>query len=99
VKKFIYENKVAEFIADTKGAEFTAVFIKRTTGAMRKMRASTEFASLLKGGVAKYDSKDKGLLVVQDLDKQEIRSIPVDSLVSIKFGKVTFVISNNKKEN
>ena len=98
MKKFIYEDKVAEFIADTKGAEFTAVFIKRTTGETRKMRASTEFASLLKGGVAKYDAKDAGLLVVQDLDKQAIRSIPVDSLVSITYGKVTFVISNNRKE-
>lgn len=98
MKKFIYENKVEEFIRDTNGEEFLAVFVKRTTGEIRLMRASTEFSSLLKGGVAKYDAKDAGLIIVQDLDKQAIRSIPVDSLVAVSFGKMTFVVSNNKKE-
>jgi len=94
MKKFIAETEIEQTIRSTNGAEVFVYFVKRTTGEPRLMRASTDYAELLKGGEAKYSAKDAGLVVVQDLDKQAIRSIPLDSVVSVTFGKMTFVVNN-----
>jgi len=53
------------------------------------MRATTRYEEHLKGGELKYDTIEKGLLPVWDLDKQAFRSIPLDSVVVIKVqGKI-----------
>jgi hypothetical protein len=48
------------------------------------MNASTDYRSLLRGGVACYDARAKNLVVVEDLDKHAIRSVPLENLVRLK---------------
>jgi hypothetical protein len=73
-------TKLRQLLMDTAGVSFTVVFTKRTTGETRVMTAVTDYERLLKGGEAKYDAISKGLLIVRDLDKDAIRSIPLDGI-------------------
>ena len=68
----------------TNGKFFTLAFIKRTTGEERIMNATLNLASKLKGGDPAYDHKAKGLLVVTDVTKKAIRSIPLDAVLWVK---------------
>lgn len=79
---------------------FTVCFVRRTdakdgsakAGDLRVMRAVPNYKALLKGGAAAYDAIAKRLLVVRDLEKGAIRSIPVDSVVWIKCNGETFEV-------
>lgn len=84
----VNQLKLRELLMSTAGASFTVVFTKRTTGELRTMNAVTDYDRLLKGGDAKYDAVSKGLLIVRDLDKDAIRSIPLDGIKHL-------VIANN----
>lgn len=75
--------EAVDLIWATERTIFTVEFIKRTTGELRKMRAVRNYKSLLVGGEAAYNAIDYKLLVVRDLDKGAIRSIPVDAIVRI----------------
>jgi hypothetical protein len=85
----IEREGVEDFLRSLNGKMFSVVFTKRTTGETRKMLASTNFASKLKGGDPAYDAKSKGLLVVLDVvaskatPERAIRSIPLDAVSEI----------------
>jgi hypothetical protein len=78
------ERDALAYILRSGGRPFSVVFVKRTDGEVRHMNASTDCRSLLRGGVAAYDAGSRGLVVVQDLDKHAVRSIPLENLVRIK---------------
>jgi hypothetical protein len=71
---------IARIIGST---DITVEFKKRSNGELRVMRCSTDVSKHVKGGAASYDAKKKDLLVVVDLVKNEIRSIPTDRLTRI----------------
>lgn len=77
-------EKVYPFLTDLKGKFFTIEFIKRSTGELRVMRATTNYDSKLAGGDAKYSFSEKKLLPVWDLEKQAFRSIPLDAVLVIR---------------
>ena len=76
-------GEVYDFLQTLNGKFFTVEFIKRSTGEVRKMRATTNYQKHLKGGVLNYDAKLKGLIPVWDLENKGFRSIPTDSVLTI----------------
>lgn len=83
-------SAVYDFLTALNGKFFTVEFIKRSTGEVRVMRATTNFESHLKGGQATYDAKAKNLVVVLDLEAlkatpdKAFRSIPAENVLTIK---------------
>lgn len=75
---------VHTFLRSLNGKFFTVEFIKRTTGELRVMRATTNYESKLAGGDLKYDANAKALIPVWDMEKQAFRSIPTDSVKVIR---------------
>lgn len=89
----INEAEIASFLRHPSNAkEFTVEFMKRSTLEVRVMRATTEYEQHLKGGKLNYDTVEKGLLPVWDLDKEAFRSIPLDSVIIIKVRGKTYSI-------
>lgn len=71
------------------GKFFRVVFIKRTTGERRVMRARRGVTKYLRGGKLPYDPIEKGLMTVFDLDKKAYRMVSLDAIVELHHhGKV-----------
>jgi hypothetical protein len=93
-------NDLRDFLTSLDGKMFSVEFIKRTDGTRRKMLATTNFVSKLAGGQAAYDAKSKGLLVVLDVianrttPDRAIRSIPLDTVLSVKAKGETYFITH-----
>lgn len=85
-------DEVGQFLYDLNGKFFTIEFIKRSTGEVRKMTATTNYQSKLAGGEAAYDFGEKKLIPVWDLAKQAFRSIPLDSVLTINAKGNTYKI-------
>tara|TARA_R110000851_G_scaffold270182_1_gene422858 strand:- start:666 stop:917 length:252 start_codon:yes stop_codon:yes gene_type:complete len=66
---------------------FSAEFTKKD-GSTRKMLCKLGVKKHLKGGVKKYDSEALNYLTVYSLDSQGYRAINLNTLKSIKCGKV-----------
>ena len=96
--KTITTTEVRSILEGTNGAFFSVEFIKRTTGELRKMTATLNYQSKLKGGTASYDAFEKGLLVVADTlalrktPERAIRSIPLENVLSINAGGTLYII-------
>ena len=92
---------VRDYLESLNGKFFVVEFIKRTTGELRKLQATTNLTSHLKGGEASYDAKEKGLLVVIDLQAAKknpdraFRSIPLENVLVIRANGVTLTITDN----
>jgi hypothetical protein len=80
----IKQDKVGEFLRSLNGKFFTVEFIKRTTGELRVMTATTNYQSKLVGGELNYDADAKKLIPVWDTQKKAFRSIPTDSVQVIR---------------
>lgn len=70
---------------------FSVVFTKKD-GSLREMVCRLGVTKHLKGGVKKYDSDALNYLTVFDMQKQEYRTINVNTLKQIKFEGVTYDI-------
>jgi hypothetical protein len=78
---------IREAVSD--GSLFSIEFVKRTTGETREMLCRTGVKAHLKGGVKKFDDREKNLLTVYDVQKNGYRSIPLDAIIRVKIhGKV-----------
>ena len=78
---------IREAVSD--GSLFSVTFVKRTTGETREMLCRTGVKAHLKGGVKKFDDREKQLLTVYDVQKNGYRSIPLDAIIRVKIhGKV-----------
>jgi len=80
----INRDAVHTFIRNLNGKFFTVEFVKRSTGEVRIMRATTNYESKTVGGLMKYDANAKSLIPVWDMDKKAFRSIPTDAVLRIK---------------
>lgn len=72
------------------GKIFSVTFIKRTTGEIREMVCRLGVKSHLRGGVKKFDDKEKNLLTVFDVQKNGYRSIPLENIIKVKVNGVTY---------
>lgn len=79
----ISKSLVHDFIRSLNGKFFTVEFVKRSTGEVRIMRATTNYDSKTVGGVMTYDANAKQLIPVWDLEKKAFRSIPTDAVLRI----------------
>lgn len=79
----IEKAQVHGFLRSLNGKFFTVEFIKRSTGEIRVMRATTNYQSKLAGGDLAYDANAKSLIPVWDMDKKAFRSIPTDAVLRI----------------
>jgi hypothetical protein len=86
-------DAVGEFLHALKGKFFVVEFVKRSTGEKRVMNATTNYQSHLAGGEATYDFAEKKLIPVWDLGKKAFRSIPLDSVLTIKANGKTFSVT------
>ena len=83
-----------KILADlTDGQIFSVDFIKRTTGEKRHMVCRKGVKKYLAGGIKKYSAKAKNLVTVYDVQKEGYRSINLDSIISMKMHKNSFVIA------
>jgi hypothetical protein len=92
MEKTLKADEVGQFLYDLNGKFFTIEFVKRTTGEVRKMTATTNYQSKLAGGEATYDFGEKKLIPVWDLAKQAFRSIPLDAVLTINAKGDTYKI-------
>lgn len=69
------------------GKMFAVKFWKRSTGELREMVCRLGVKSKLRGGELPYDAKEKKLIPVYDMVKQDYRAIPVEGLVALKTGE------------
>lgn len=77
-------------ISNTNGEFFSTIFIKRTDGTERKMLARTGVSKGVKGVGLSYNPKDHDLVCVFDIQKDAHRMISLDSVIQIKYRKVTY---------
>lgn len=77
-------DKLVKVLYDNYGKEFICTFIKRSNGEERILRGKLGVTEHLKGGELKYDKKEKNLISVFDLDKEEYRMIPIEGLLNIE---------------
>lgn len=75
-----------DLIVTTEGEIFSCVFVKRTTGEIRKIVARLGVKSHLKGGTQTYDPKKYNLLTVFDMDKRSYRMIDLDGVIEVTVG-------------
>lgn len=84
---FNYRN-LKNLVSD--GSIFYVEFIKRSTGALRKMKCRTGVKKHLKGGKKAYSSAAKGLLTVFDMETKGYRSIPIEAIKRLTVGGQSF---------
>jgi hypothetical protein len=81
-RKEVLENLKA--IERSKDKIFSCHFIKRTDGSYRKMVARLHVRKGVKGVGMAYNPAEKDLVTVFDMQKNNFRSIPLDSIRYLK---------------
>jgi hypothetical protein len=78
-------GRLAEaLIRSSEGRVLHVEFLKRSTGQFRIMRcAYGRHAGPIGGGPRRYNPEDHGLIVVFDLDRNDWRCIPLESILSV----------------
>ncbi len=71
---------------------FSVVFVKRSTGELRHMKARRGVTKFRRGGQLPYDPKSHNLLTVFDLDKMDYRTIPCDSIRELHYRGQVFKV-------
>jgi len=74
-----------------KELEFIVEFIKRSTGEKRVMKCKKDISDLCKGGTAKYHASSQWLILVRDVEKNAIRTIPRENILSLQIGDVKLI--------
>jgi hypothetical protein len=88
----ISSKRAEEIIYENEGKIFTITFIKRSNLELRVMTCRLGVTKYLKGGVLPYDPKEKNLLPVFDMAKNEYRMINLDTLIELKINKQIYII-------
>jgi len=73
------------------GSIFTATFIKKD-GSLRRMNCRRGVRKYLKGGVLKYNPKDRNLISVFDMKAQGYRMINIDTLQSLRMEREDYTV-------
>ena len=90
----ISREKAREKLLSAENTMFSVVFIKRTTGEVRRMLCRTGVRKHLSGGELKFIPIRKGLLSVYDMQSKGYRFINLETLISFKLGGKTYEIQN-----
>ena len=90
----ISREKAREKLLSADNTMFSVVFIKRTTGEVRRMLCRTGVKKYLSGGELKFVPIRKGLLSVYDMQSKGYRFINLETLVSFKLGGISYEIQS-----
>ena len=90
----INREKAREKLLSAENTMFSVVFIKRTTGEVRRMLCRTGVRKYLSGGELKFIPIRRGLLSVYDMQSKGYRFINLETLISFKLGGKTYEIQD-----
>ena len=90
----ISRDKAREKLLSADNTMFSVVFIKRTTGEVRRMLCRIGVRKYLSGGELKFIPIRKGLLSVYDMQSKGYRFINLETLISFKLGGKTYEIQD-----
>ena len=90
----ISRDKAREKLLSAENTMFSVVFIKRTTGEVRRMLCRTGVRKYLSGGELKFIPIRKGLLSVYDMQSKGYRFINLETLISFKLGGKTYEVQD-----
>lgn len=88
----ITRQQAIAMINNSKGKIVSVVFVKRTTGELRKMSCRTEVKKGLKGVGMAYNAVDKKLITVYDVANQGYRNIATEGIVSLTMRGVRYEV-------
>ena len=89
--KTIDQQTARKYIYATNGKIFSAVFTKKD-GEKRLMNCRLKVKKYVKGVGRKFDPKDKGLIGVFDLQKDQHRFINLNTLEKLKISGVEYKV-------
>jgi hypothetical protein len=94
----ITRKEAAEKLIDMKqennGKLFSVLFVKRTTGELRRLCGRFGVEQYLKGGQAAYNFLEKGLVCVFDIEKMAYRTINLETLLELNIQGETYKVEN-----
>ena len=90
----INREKAREKLLSAENTMFSVVFIKRTTGEVRRMLCRTGVRKYLSGGELKFIPIRRGLLSVYDMQSKGYRFINLETLISFKLGGKTYEVQD-----
>ena len=90
----INREKAREKLLSAENTMFSVVFIKRTTGEVRRMLCRTGVRKYLSGGELKFIPIRRGLLSVYDMQSKGYRFINLETLISFKLGGTSYEIQD-----
>ena len=88
----ISKDEAIRIIQSQKGKFFTAQFLKRSNGKVRKLNGRLGVKKHVKGIGAVYNAESKGLITVFDAQKRQYRMIPVETMFRLRARKVDYVV-------
>jgi len=86
----ICRDRLRVFLEGTRGRIFRVVFSRRADGRQREMVCRIGVTKHLKGQGPAYCAADHDLMSVYDVQKREYRSIPLDRVLCVRFGRTNY---------
>ena len=90
----ISREKARKTLLSAENTMFSVVFIKRTTGEVRRMLCRIGVRKYLSGGELKFIPIRRGLLSVYDMQSKGYRFINLETLISFKLGGKTYEVQD-----
>ena len=91
--KKINKREILNLLKDNKNLIFSVVFLKKN-GELRPMTCKLGVKKHLKGGRLKYNPKERNNLIVFDMQKEDYRTINLDTLMSINMKGVEYNVKD-----
>ena len=91
--KKINNREILNLLKDNKNLIFSVVFLKKN-GELRPMTCKLGVKKHLKGGRLKYNPGERNNLIVFDMQKEDYRTINLDTLMSINMKGVEYNVTD-----
>lgn len=85
-------SKLRELLRDR---IFSVTFKKRSDGSIRNIVGRLDVKKHVIGRGASYNASDYGLLIVFELKTNSYKCIPIDGIIDLKCGEISFKISDD----
>ena len=92
ISQNMWLENIQQEIDKTNGKFFSAVF-EKSDGTIRKMLCRTGVHKGLTGEGLKYNARERGNVIVWDVQKSGHRTIPLRRLIDIQVNKVKYINS------
>ena len=89
----IKKREILNLLKDNKNLIFSVVFLKKN-GELRPMTCKLGVKKHLKGGRLKYNAEERNNLIVFDMQKEDYRTINLDTLMYINMKGVEYNVTD-----